>query len=111
MNQKLESRFPREISTVSDMQMIMAEMEEELKTLLIKVKEENEKAGLKLNNQETRSMTSNPITSWQIEGEKVEIVTNFIFLGSKITLDGDCSHKIKRNLLFERKAMTNLGSL
>ena len=85
----------------------MAESEEELKSLLVKVKEESEKAGLKLNIQKTKIMAAGPITSWQIEGEKVEIVTNFIFLGSKITLDGDCSHKIKRNLLFERKAMTN----
>ena len=111
MNQKLESRFPREISAVSDMQMIMAEMEEELKTLLIKVKEENEKAGLKLNNQETRSITSNPITSWQTKGEKVETVTDFIFLDSKSTADTDCIHDIKRCLLLGRKAMTNLGSL
>ena len=111
MNQKLESRFPREISTVSDMQMIMAEMEEELKTLLMKVKEENEKAGLKLNNQETRSMTSNPITSWQTKGEKLETVTDFIFLDSKSTADTDCIHDIKRCLLLGRKAMTNLGSL
>ena len=74
---------------------------------MVRVKEESEKAGSKVNIQKVKIMASGPITSWQIEGEKVEIVTNFIFLGSKITLDGDCSHKIKRNLLFERKAMTN----
>ena len=111
MNQKLESILPREIPTVSGMQMIMAEMEEELKSLLMKVKEENKKAGLKLNNQETRIMTSNPITSWQTEGEKVETVIDFIFLDSKITADTDSSHDIKRCLLLGRKAMTNLGSL
>ena len=111
MNQKLESILPREIPTVSDMQMIMAKMEEELKSLLMKVKEENKKAGLKLNNQETRIMTSNPITSWQTEGEKVETVIDFIFLDSKITADTDSSHNIKRCLLLGRKAMTNLGSL
>ena len=111
MNQKLESILPREIPTVSDMQMIMAEMEEELKSLLMKVKEENKKAGLKLNNQETRIMTSNPITSWQTEGEKVETVIDFIFLDSKITADTDSSHDIKRCLLLGRKAMTNIGSL
>ena len=87
MNHKLESRLPGEISRTSDMQMIMTEMEEELKSLLMKVKEENKKAGLKLNNQETRIMTSNPITSWQTEGEKVETVIDFIFLDSKITAD------------------------
>ena len=86
----------------------MAENEEELKSLLMKVKEESEKAGLKLNIQKTKIMTSYPITSWQIVGEKVETVTNFIILGSKITADGDCSHEIKRCLLLGRKAMTNL---
>ena len=86
-------------------------MEEELKSLLMKVKEENKKAGLKLNNQETRIMTSNPITSWQTEGEKVETVIDFIFLDSKITADTDSSHNIKRCLLLGRKAMTNIGSL
>ena len=86
-------------------------MEEELKSLLMKVKEENKKAGLKLNNQETRIMTSNPITSWQTEGEKVETVIDFIFLDSKITADTDSSHDIKRCLLLGRKAMTNIGSL
>ena len=89
----------------------MAESEEELKSLLMKVKEESEKAGLKLNIQKKKIMASTPITSWQINGEKVETVTDFIFLGSKITADGDCSHKIKRQLLLERKASTNLDSI
>ena len=87
----------------------MAESEEELKSLLMK--EESEKAGLKLNIQKTEIMASGPITSWQIEGEKVETVTEFIFLGSKITVDSDCSHEIKRCLLLGRKAMTNLYSI
>ena len=86
---------------------LMAESEE-LESLLMKVKEESEKVGLKLNIQKTKIMASGPITSWQIEGETVETVTDFIFLGSKITADGDCSHKIKRCLLLGRKAMTNL---
>ena len=90
---------------------LMAESEEELESLLMKVKEENEKAGLKLNIQNTKIMTSGPITSWQIDGEKVEIVSHFIFLGSKITADGDCSHEIKRCLLLGRKAVTNLDSI
>ena len=81
----------------------MAESNEELKSLLTKVKEENRKAGLKLNIQKTKIMASGPIISWQIDGEKVEIVTDFIFLGSKITADGDCSHEIKRCLLLGRK--------
>ena len=89
----------------------MAESEEELKSLLMKVKEESETPGLKLNIQKTRIMASSPITSGQMNGEKVEIVTDFIFLGSKITADGDCSHKIKRHLLFGRKALTNLDSV
>ena len=83
----------------------MAESEEELKSLLMKVKEKSEKASLKLNIQKMKIMASGPITSWQIDGGKVETVTDFIFLGSKITADGDCSHKIKRCLLLERKAM------
>ena len=87
---------------------IMAESEEELKSLLMKVKEESENVGLKLNIQKTKITTSGPITSWQIDGETVEAVTGFIFLGSKITADGDCSHEIKRRLLLGRKAMTNL---
>ena len=86
---------------------LMAESEE-LKTLLIKVKEESEKVGLKLNIQKTKIMASGPITSWQINGETVETVSDFIFLGSKITTDGDCSHEIKRCLLLRRKVVTNL---
>ena len=89
----------------------MAESNEELKSLLMKVKEESEKAGLKLNIQKTMTIASSPITSWQIDGETVETVTDFIFLGSKITADGDCSHEIKRNLLLGRKVMTNLDSI
>ena len=89
----------------------MAESEEELKSLLMKVKEESEKDGLKLNIQKTNIMASGPITSWQIDGEIMETVRDFIFLGSKITANGDCSYEIKRNLLFGRKAMTNLNSI
>ena len=89
----------------------MAESEEELKYLLMKVKEESEKVGLKLNIQKTRVMASGPITSWQIDGETVETVADFIFLGSKITADGDCSQEIKRCLLLGRKVMTNLDSI
>ena len=89
----------------------MAESEEELKSLLMKVKEKSEKAALKLNIQKTKIMASGPITSWQIDEETMEIVTDFIFLGSKITADGDCSHEIKRHLLLGRKAMTNLDSI
>ena len=88
----------------------MAESEE-LKSLLMKVKEESEKVGLKLNIQKTKIMASSPITSWQIDGETLETVTDFIFGGSKITTDGDCSHEIKRCLLLERKGMTNLDSI
>ena len=87
---------------------LMAESEEELKGLLMKVKEESEKVVLKLNFQKTKIIASSPITSWQIDGEAVEIVADFIFLGSKITADGDCSHEIKRRLLLGRKVMTNL---
>ena len=90
---------------------IMAESEEELKSLLMKVKEESEKVGLKLNIQKTKIMASGPITSWEIDGETVETVSDFIFLGSKITVDGDCSHKIKRHLPLGRKVMTNLDSI
>ena len=89
----------------------MAESEEELKNLLTKVKEEREKAGLRLNIQKMKIMASGPITSWQIVGEKVGTVTDFIFLGSKITVDGNCSHEIKRCLLLRRKTMTNLDSV
>ena len=89
----------------------MAESEEKLKSLLMKVKEETEKVGLKLNIQKTKIMTSGPITSWEIDGETVETVRGFIFLGSKISADGDCRHEIKRRLLLGRKAMTNLDSI
>ena len=90
---------------------LMAESEEELKSLLMKVKEESEKFGLKLNIQKPKIMASGPITSWQIGGETVETVADFIFWGSKITADGDCSHEIKRHLLLGRKVMTNLDSI
>ena len=90
---------------------LMAESEEELKSLLMKVKEENENVGLKLNTQKTKIMASGPITSWEIDGETVETVSDFMFLGSKITADGDCSHEIKRHLLLGRKVMTNLDSV
>ena len=90
---------------------LIAESEEELKSLLTKVKEESEKVGLKLNIQKTKTMTSGPITSWQIDGETVVTVSDFIFLDSKITADGDCSHEIKRCLLLGRKVMTNLDSM
>ena len=90
---------------------IMAQSEEELKSLLMKVKEESEKVGLKLNIQKTKIMASSPITSWEIDGETMETVTDFIFLGSKMTADGDCSHEIKRCFLLGRKAMTNLDSI
>ena len=96
---------------VTDDTTLMVESEEELKSLLIKVKEENEKVGLKLNIQKMKIMASGPITSWEVDGETVETVADFIFLGSKITADGDCSHEIKRCLLFGRKAMTNLDSI
>ena len=90
---------------------LMAESEEELKGLLMKVKEESEKVGLKLNIQKTNIMASGPITSWEIDGERVETVSDFIFLSSKITADGDCSHEIKRRLLLGRKVMTKLDSI
>ena len=90
---------------------LMAESEEEPKILLMKVKEESEKAGLKLNIHETKIMASGPITSWEIDGETVEMVRDFIFLGSRFTADGDCSHEIKRRLLLGRNAMTNLDSI
>ena len=113
MKHKLESRLPGEISITSDMQMtpLIAESKEELKSLLMKVKEGSEKAGLKLNIQNTKIIASGPITSWQIDGETMETVRDFIFLGSKITADGDCRHESKINLLLGRKAMTNLGSI
>ena len=90
---------------------LMAESEEELKSVLMKVKEESEKVGLELNIQKTKIMASSPITSWQIDGETVETVADFTFLGSKITADGDCSHEIKRRLLLGRKAKINLDSI
>ena len=89
----------------------MAESKEELKSLLMKVKEENEKAGLKFNIKKMKIVASSPITSWQIDGGKMEMVTDFTFFGSKITANGDCSHEIKRHLLLGRKAMTNLDSI
>ena len=92
----------------TDVTTLMAQSEEELKRLLMKVKEESENVGLKLNIQKTKSMASGPITSWEIDGETVETVSDFIFWGSKITADGDCSHEIKRCLLLGRKVMTNL---
>ena len=97
--------------TYADETILMAESEEELKSLLMKVKEESENADLKLNIQKTKIMASGPITSWQIDGETVETVADFIFLGSEITADGDCSHEIKRRLLLGRKVMTNLDSI
>ena len=112
MKHKLESRLLGEISITSDMRMtFMAESEEELKSLLMIVKEEIEKVGLKLNTQKTKIVTSGPITSWQIDGETVETVADFILEGSKITADGDCSHEIKRLLLLRKKVMTNLDSI
>ena len=95
----------------SDDTTLMAESDEELNSLLMKVKEESEKVGIKLNIQKTKIMVSGPITSWQTDGETVETVADFIFLGSKITADGDCSHEIKRRLLLGRKVMTNLDSI
>ena len=113
MKHKLESRLLGEISITSDADdtTLMAESEEELKNLLIKMKEESEKVGLKLNIQKMKIMASGPFTSWQIDGETVETVADFIFGGSKITVDGDCSHEIKRRLLLGRKVMTNLDSI
>ena len=113
MKHKLESRLLGEISITSDMQdtTLMGESEEELKRLLMKVKELSEKVGLKLNIQKTKIMASSPITSWEIDGETMETVTDFILGGSKITADGDCSHDIKRCLLLGRKVMTNLDSI
>ena len=112
MKHKLESRLPGEISITSDMQMTppLWQKNEELKSLLMKVKE-SEKADLELNIQKTKIMASSPITSWQIDGETMETVTDFILEGSKITVDGDCSHEIKRHLFLGRKVMANLESL
>ena len=115
MKHKPESTLPEERSInnlrYADDTILMAESKEELKSLLKKVKEESEKAGSKLNIQKTKIMASDPITSWQIDGETMETVTDFIFLGTKITTDGDCSHEIKTHLLLGRKVMTNLASI
>ena len=113
MKHKLESRFPGEISIVryADDIKLREESKEDLNSLLMKVKKESEKVGLKLNIQKTKIMASGPITSWQIDGETVEAVSDFTFLGSKITAYGDCSHEMKRCLLFGRKVMTNLDSI
>ena len=114
MKHKLESRLPGEIINnlryVDDI-ILMAESEEELKSLLMKVEEGSKKVGLELNIQKTKIMSSGPITSWQIDGETVERVADFIFLDSKITADGDCSHEIKRPLTLGRKVITNLDSI
>ena len=109
MKHKLESRLQGKISITSDTHItpLLSENEEELKSLLMKVKEESEKVGLKLNIQKSKIIASSAITSWQIDGETMETVADFIFLGSKITADGDCSHEIKRCLLLGRKVMTN----
>ena len=110
----LESKLPGEISVTSryaDDTTLMAESEEELKSLLMKVKEESEKVGFKLNIQKTKIMASGPITSWEIDGETVETVSDFIFWGSRLTADGNCSHEIKRCFLLGRKVMTNLDSI
>ena len=113
MKQKLESRLPGEIKNLryADDTTLMAESEEELKSLLIKVKEESEKVGLKFNIQKTKIMASGSVTSWEIDGETVETVADFILGGSRITADGDWSHEIKRCLLLGRKGMTNLDSI
>ena len=111
---KLQSRLPGETAITSYMQMtppLWQKSEEELKSLLMKVKEESEKVGLKLNIRKTKIMASGPITSWQRDGDMVETVSDFTFLGSKITADGDCSHEIKKRLLRGRKVMTNLDSI
>ena len=113
MKHKLESRLLGEISITSDMQMTppYGRKQRGTKSLLMKVKEESEKAGLQHNVQKTKIMISGPITSWQIDRETMETVTDFIFWGSKITADGDCSHEIERRFLLGRKAMTNLNSI
>ena len=111
---KLESRLLGEISITSDMQMtppLWQKVKKELKSLLMKVKEESERVGFKLNIQKTKIMASSPITSWEIDGETVETVSDYFWGGSKITADGDCSHEIKRHLLLGRKAMNNLDSI
>ena len=111
MKHKLESRLPGEILITADDTALMAEHKEKLKSLLMKVKEENEKAHLKLSIQKMKIKASGPITAWQIDGETTKTLRDFIFLGSKITADGDCSHEIKRCLLLGRKAMTNIDSI
>ena len=113
MKHKLESRLPKEISKTSGTQTppLMSESKEELKSFLMEVKEKSEKFDLKLNIQKTKIMESSPIISWQIDGETMETVADFILGGSKITADGDCSHEIKRCLLLGRKVMTNLDSI
>ena len=112
MKHKLKSRLPEEISVTSEMQMTSpAKSEEERKSLLMKVKEESEKVGLKLKIQKMKIMASGPISSWEIDEETMETVTDFILGGSKITADSDCSHEIKRRLLLGRKVMTNLDSI
>ena len=113
MKHKLESRLLGNISNLryADDTTLMEESKEELKSLLMKVKEESEKVGLKLNIQQTKIMASGPITSWQIDEATMETMADFIFLGSKITADGDCSHEIKRRLLLGRKVITNLDSI
>ena len=107
---KIAGRHSNNLRYINDTT-FMAESEEKLKSLLMKVKEESENVGLKLNIQKTKIIASSPITSWEIDGETTETVRNFIFLGSKITVDGNCSHEIKRCFLLERKAMTNLDSI
>ena len=112
MKHKLGSRLPGEISTrYADDTTLMAESKEELKSLLMKVNEDSEKLGLKLNIQKMKIMASSPITSWKIDGETMETMTDFVFLDSKITADGDCSHENKRHLHLRRKAMANLNSI
>ena len=113
MNESWNQNASRNINNLGyeDDTTLMAESKEELKSILMKVKEENEKVGLNLNVQKTKIMASGPITSWQIDGETMETVTDFIFLGSEITADGDCSHENKTHLLLGRKAMTNLDSI
>ena len=113
MSHRLESRLEKYLNKLryADDTILMAESKEELKSLLMRVKEESEKAGLKLNMQKTNIMVSGPITSWQIDGETMETMADFIFLGSKITADGDCSYEIERCLLPGRKAMTKLDSI
>ena len=111
MKPKLESRLPGEISVTSDMQMMPPLWEKAIESLLMKVKEESEKVDLKLTIQKTKTMASSPITSWEIDGETMEIVRDFILGGFKITADDDCSHEIKRRLILGRKAMTNVDSI